>query len=134
MKGETTDLLRLLVREDTQRIIEALQVAPATESHLGVKVAISQQTANRRLNELKGWGIVGARNDSPAIRPTRIQGQHPRTWRLRGQEVVQFYNRADAFALELLELRTRRLGEELDDRRRNDLGVIEGEKSRSSSI
>jgi len=118
MQAQTRTLLKLLALEDTDLLIDALEDGPKEEAAIAEYLGVSQQTANRRLHDLEGWGIVGIE--------TRVQkmgkrGPRPRSWSLRSEDARRFRNTADAFALRLIEQRAEEMRASLDRRRRGEL-------------
>jgi predicted ArsR family transcriptional regulator len=103
MEPQTRQLLRLLADDLTDRLVDRLAASPALETELQRSMGGSRQTIARRLEELRGWGIVASED-----RQTPGKGRPTRSWSLADREAALFCAAADEFLLRLLERRAAR--------------------------
>ena len=120
MDPQTQKLLRLLADEDTESLLDALRDGPKVEADLEDVLGISQSSINRRLHDLDSWGIIEAVGPELRVRPAK-RGPQPKEWKLTGDETTRFSNVADAFALELMDLKANRMRRRVEQRRRTQV-------------
>jgi predicted ArsR family transcriptional regulator len=124
MHARTRELLGLLAKESTDQILDALGRGPTTEADLAAVIGASQQTVNRRLNELRMYAIV--ENVLLGVTGPKVRGQPARTWRLSSPSVLRFCDSGDALTLELLDALTDELRQDIESRRRQRIQEAKG--------
>jgi predicted ArsR family transcriptional regulator len=120
MLPRTRALLRLLADDATDELVTALRRSAMTETELRSSAGISHRAAFSRLERLEDWGLAhGERLASHG------RGRPARQWNLTAaDEMVRFCDRADAFALWLLEDQVRRQRQGVDEDRRQRLRLV----------
>jgi hypothetical protein len=118
MEDQTRQLLALFADRIAAQVVEALAKEALDEPALRNRVRGSRQSINRRLEDLRGWGIVEF-EELPPDGP----GRPARHWRLVDGRILRFSNAADALALELLEGRADAQRKGIDRRRRREVGM-----------